>query len=54
MDFCPLARLEEQPMTYRLAMFRHAAGDEARRVLETLHYDKGEDPNDLETVIAKR
>ncbi|CAH8629063.1 unnamed protein product [Dicrocoelium dendriticum] len=53
MDFCTLSRLDKQPMAYRLAMFRHAAGDDARRVLETLCYDKSEDANNLETVLEK-
>lgn len=52
-DFSVLARLNEQPMPYRLAMFRHTIGDEARRVLETMQYDKDEDSSDLETIIRK-
>ncbi|CAH8560353.1 unnamed protein product [Dicrocoelium dendriticum] len=37
-DFATLTQLDAQPMNYQLAMFRHAIGDDARRVLETLKF----------------
>ena len=50
-NYSVITKLDQQTEEYRIALFLHAAGEEALRIYNGL--DFAEDENDLKTIIAK-
>ena len=52
-NYFVISRLDRESSPYQLAMFKHAIGDDALKVIKTFSYTECEDSNNWRLVMAK-